>query len=102
MTGSTKTLIGTALGLTMMQLILSTSEQGGKSGQLLGGMFQLPAKWLRSFIDPTKPGVPSLDGSDKAWQDVGGLAPQLLGGIVGNGLSGVPTTTGTGSNVMNV
>jgi hypothetical protein len=92
--GGTRTLIGTALGLAMMQLILSTSQDGGRSGALLSGAFQLPAKWLRSFIDPSKPGIPAAAKST--------ASASKTDSSLASGLSGKATTTGTGSNVMNV
>ncbi|MFE7413138.1 hypothetical protein [Streptomyces laurentii] len=87
-----RTVLGGALGLALMQLVLSSSQEGGPTGALMSGLFEYPAKWLRSFVDPTVPALPSVKKPAPA------ATPSALIG----GLSGTPQTTGTGSNLVQI
>lgn len=89
-----RSILGGALGLALMQLVLSTSEQGGPTGALMNGVFQYPAKWLLAFVDPTVPGLPAVKPPQTAPVNP---SSALLGG-----LSGTPQPTGTGSNLVQI
>ncbi|MFD9053285.1 hypothetical protein [Streptomyces zaomyceticus] len=93
MTRGFRTVLGGALGLGLMQLVLSSSEEGGPTGALMSGAFEYPGKWLRAFVDPTVPGLPAVEPPSSP------VSPSsaLLGG-----LSGVPLPTGTGSNLAQI
>ncbi|MFB7518402.1 hypothetical protein ACWGLK_31845 [Streptomyces albidoflavus] len=94
MTRGWRTVLGGAVGLALMQLVLSSSEQGGPTGALMSGVFELPGKWLRAFVDPTVPGIPDVAPPPSS----GVSSPSALTG----GLSGVPLPTGTGSNLVQI
>lgn len=86
--------LGVVLGLCMMQLVLSTSQNGGKGGSLLAAAFQMPAAAVRSLIDPKTP----------AFQDRSGTPAQFTSSTTGpsSGLSGTGTPAGTGSTLLSV
>ncbi|MFD9242731.1 hypothetical protein ACFV0D_12525 [Streptomyces sp. NPDC059556] len=89
-----RTVLGGALGLGLMQLILSSSEDpDAPTRALVTGVFEYPGKWLRAFVDPTIPGLPAVEPPSSP------VSPSsaLLGG-----LSGVPLPTGTGSNLAQI
>lgn len=92
-----RTLLGTAIGLSLMQLVLSTSQNGGKSGSLLSAAFQYPAAWLRDLADPSKPGIPEAKKSTAQQSSATTSSPGVVGGLSGTG-----TPAGTGSNLLSV
>lgn len=85
--------LGVAIGLAMMQLVLSSSQGGGKTGSLLAAGFQIPADLVRAFIDPKTPAI----------QDRSGTPAQFTSSTTGSaGLSGTGSPSGTGSSLINV
>jgi hypothetical protein len=94
MTRGWRGVVGTAVGLAMMQLVLRTSSNGGPAGALIDGVFRLPASWLRAFVDPTVPGLPAVEPPPSA--------PVNPSSALTGGLSGTPLPTGTGSNLVQI
>jgi hypothetical protein len=85
--------LGVAIGLAMMQLVLSSSQGGGKTGSLLAAGFQIPADVVRAFIDPKTPAIQDRSGT-----------PARFGSYSGGsaGLSGTASPAGTGSSLISV
>jgi hypothetical protein len=80
-----------SLGLALFELVLT--DKGGSG--LVAGAFTYPAKWLADLVDPTKPGLPQAKASAAAQSSA-----TSSGSVVQAGLSGTPTTTGTGSQTL--
>jgi hypothetical protein len=86
-----RSIVGGVVGLALMQLILSSSEGSGQAARGIAWLWAAPAKWLSEFVDPGVPAIPDT-----------GLLASAVKGATGStsttgGLSGTPTTTGTGS-----
>lgn len=95
-------LLAGVVGLSVLQLVLSTS-QGNGNGAALAGIWSYPAKWLSDLSDPTKPGIPQVASSSttatKSSSTSASSAVQTST-TAGNGLSNTPTTSGTGSTLL--
>lgn len=96
-------LLAGVVGLSVLQLVLSTS-QGNGNGAALAGVWSYPAKWLSDLSDPTKPGIPQVSSSSSAnastSSSTSASSTTQVSTTVGNGLSNTPTTSGTGSNLL--
>lgn len=86
--------LAAALGLALLQLVLSTSQKGGQSATLISAGFGYPARWVRALTDADVPAIPNL-----AQQ---GISTSLTSTTPSNGLSGTGTPAGTGSTLINI
>jgi hypothetical protein len=87
--------LAAALGLALMELVLSSSEKGGPASALLNSAFSYPAKWVEALVNPATPAVPDLSHDVPI---VGSSTTHPLG----NGLSGTGQPSGTGSNTIKI
>lgn len=85
--------LAAALGLALMQLVLSTSEGGGKSAGLLNAGLTYPAQWVRSIVNAQTPAIPDLSAS---------TSTASKSSTPTTGLSGTGTPAGTGSNLISI
>lgn len=84
-------LLAGAIGLALFELVLTNKNGNG----LVAGAFTYPAKWIADLVDPTKPGLPQAKTSTAS-----NSSATSTGTVVPAGLSGSPTTTGTGSATL--
>lgn len=87
--------LAAALGLALMQLVLSSSQNGGKSAGLLAAGFTYPAKWVASLVNPNTPAIPDLAANGTPAKLASATTP-------GAGLSGTGTPAGTGSSLLSI
>lgn len=81
------------VGLSLFELVVSTSS----GSTAVGAMFKYPAQWISDLADPSKPGLPAA----KSTSSTSTSSTTTTGSTVpASGLSGTPTTTGTGSTLL--
>lgn len=97
-------ILGGLVGLSVLQMLLSTSQGNGNTARV-NALFTYPTQWLDDLADPTKPGLPQSAASKAAATQssattTGSVVPATAVSPLVNGLSNVPTTSGTGSNTL--
>lgn len=86
--------LGAALGLALMQLLLSSSQKKGPTLTMITALFSWPAMLVSDLIDPDSAAIPDLSTQ--------GTPTKTSATGPSSGLSGTGTPAGTGSNLISI